>query len=53
MTVRELRQMLTHVNDQSMTIKELRAILFREEEQDKELTDADMIAMTWPKKEEE
>lgn len=53
MTYRELRQMLTHVDNQQMTVKELRALLFQVEEQDEELTDSDMRVLTWKKKEEE
>ena len=37
MTIRELRQMLTEINNQNMTIQELRSILFVQENQDKEL----------------
>ena len=49
MTVRELRQMLTEVENQEMTVKELRAILFEQEEQDKELEASDLLTMTYGK----
>lgn len=38
MTIRQLRQMLTEVDNQEMTIRELRAALFEQQEQDEELT---------------
>ena len=37
MTIRELRQALTEINNQNMTVQELRAILFEQEDQDKEI----------------
>ena len=46
MTIRELRQTLTEINNQGMTIKELRAILFEQEEQDKVICPYDMLKMT-------
>ncbi len=49
MTARELRKMLTEVDNQEMTIKELRKILFDLEEQDKELEDNDLMRITWGK----
>lgn len=52
MTYRELRQMLTHIGNQQMTVRELRALLFQVEEQDEEMTDVDMIVLTHKAKEE-
>lgn len=46
MTIRELRQALTEINNQNMTVKELRAILFEQEEQDKEICPYDLLKMT-------
>lgn len=46
MTIRELRQMLTEINNQNMTIQELRSILFEQENQDKELCPYDLLKMT-------
>lgn len=37
MTVRELRELLYHMNNQEMTVKELRNILFNVENQDDDL----------------
>lgn len=37
MTVRELRELLFHVDNQEMTVKELRNILFKVENQDDEM----------------
>lgn len=49
MTTRELREMLTAVENQEMTIRELRAILFEVEKQDEEITETDMLRMTFKK----
>ena len=46
MTVRELRQMLTNVEDQDMTIRQLRDILFDVEDQDEKLEDTAVARMT-------
>ena len=47
MTIRELRQVLTEIDNQGMTVQELRAILF--EEQDKTLEEMDLFKMTYGK----
>ena len=49
MTIRELRRILTAVEDQEMTIKELRALLFEIDDQDDEITYDDMIRLTYGK----
>ncbi len=49
MTTRELRQMLTEVENQNMTVKELRAILFEVEDQDAELKPVDLMKLTFGK----
>lgn len=49
MTTRELRQMLTEVENQNMTIKELRDLLFKVEEQDMELKPVDLMKLTFRK----
>ena len=46
MTIRELRQALTEIKNQNMTVKELRAILFEQEDQDKEVSPYDLLKMT-------
>ena len=46
MTARELRQILTAVEKQEMIVKELRNILFEMEDQDKELSEVDIIKAT-------
>ena len=46
MTIRELRQVLTEIENQNMTVKELRAILFEQEDQDREICPYDMLKMT-------
>ena len=46
MTIRELRQALTEIKNQNMTVKELRAILFEQEDQDREICPYDMLKMT-------
>ena len=46
MTIRNLRQMLTHVGDQEMTIKQLRDILFEVEDQDAELDRTQLEILT-------
>lgn len=40
MTIRELRQALTEIENQNMTVQELRAILFEQADQDKELNNS-------------
>ena len=49
MTIRELRQVLTEIDNQGMTVQELRAILFEQEEQDKTLEEMDLFKMTYGK----
>ncbi len=49
MTTRELRQMLTEVANQNMSVKELRAILFEVEDQDAELKPVDLMKLTFGK----
>ncbi len=49
MTTRELRMMLTAVVNQDMTILKLREILFEVENQDEEITEAEMVRMTFNK----
>lgn len=46
MTIRELRKILTSVDNQELTVKQLRDILFEVEEQDSELTDVGMMELT-------
>ena len=46
MTIRELRQALTEIENQNMTVKELRAILFKQEDQDKKICPYNMLKMT-------
>lgn len=46
MTIRELRQMLTNVEDQDMTIRQLRRILYEIEDQDKALEGTDLARLT-------
>lgn len=46
MTTRELREMLFYVDNQELTVNELRAILFDVVDQDKELTDVTMMFLT-------
>ena len=46
MTTRELRQMLTEVEDQEMTVRELRGILFGIEDQDAEISPIDFMKLT-------
>ena len=48
-TIRELRQVLTEIDNQGMTVQELRAILFEQEEQDKTLEEMDLFKMTYGK----
>ncbi len=45
MTVRELRTILTEVENQQMTIKELRKILFEVNDQDVELAQMDLMKL--------
>lgn len=49
MTTREFRMMLTAVVNQDMTILKLREILFEVENQDEEITEAEMVRMTFNK----
>lgn len=49
MTIRELRQVLTDVDNQEMTIKELRALLFEEEDQEQEANAVNIIRITYNK----
>ncbi|WP_160644800.1 MULTISPECIES: hypothetical protein [unclassified Neglectibacter] len=49
MTISELRNVLTEIENQNMTIKELRAILFVQEDQDKKLADTDLLKITYGK----
>ena len=49
MTTRELRQMLTEVDNQNMTLKEMRDLLFAIEDQDAELKPADLMKLTFGK----
>lgn len=49
MTIRELRQVLTEIDNQNMTVKELRAILFAQDDQDKEITPTDLLKLTYGK----
>lgn len=46
MSARELREMLTEVGNQNMTVKELRAILFEMEDQDAELDTKNLMKAT-------
>ena len=41
--------MLTEIDNQGMTVQELRAILFEQEEQDKTLEEMDLFKMTYGK----
>lgn len=45
-TIRQLRQALTAIENQEMTIRELRAKLFEQEEQDKEDTSVNDLIET-------
>lgn len=47
LTYRTLRQALTAVEDQNMTIKELRDLLFRIEEQDEAVDENEIRRMTY------
>ncbi|MCD8015144.1 MAG: hypothetical protein LUG99_18615 [Lachnospiraceae bacterium] len=49
MTYRELRQVLTEVDNQQMTVKELRDLLFEIENQDKAIEDNDILKLTFGK----
>lgn len=49
MTIRELRQVLTEVDNQQMTVKELRDILFEIDNQDKVIEDNDILKITFGK----
>ena len=46
MTYRELRQVLTEVEDQELTVKELRAKLYELEDQDAEVTERGLYTLT-------
>lgn len=46
MTVRELRKILTEVENQQMTIRELRKVLFDVNNQDVELAPMDLMKFT-------
>lgn len=48
-TIRELRQVLTEIDNQNLTVRELRAILFEQEEQDRELHENDLFKLTFGK----
>lgn len=47
LTYRTLRQVLTAVSDQEMSVKELRAILFQIEEQDESVDDTEITKVTY------
>ena len=49
MTIRELRQALTNVDNQDMTIRELRALLFEEEDQEQEADTVNIMGITYNK----
>ena len=49
MTIRELRQVLTDVDNQDMTIRELRALLFEEEDQEQEANLVNIMRITYNK----
>lgn len=49
LTYRTLRQVLTAVSDQKMTVKELREILFQIEEQDEEVEESKIMMLTYNK----
>lgn len=46
-TIRQIRQALTAIDDQEMTVKELRAKLFEQEEQDTENTSVNDLIETF------
>lgn len=46
MTVRELRNILTEVENQEMTVRELREILFEIDEQDQEISERKLAEIT-------
>lgn len=46
MTTRELRQILTAVDNQDLTVRELRQILFQIDEQDQEITTGKVAEIT-------
>jgi len=46
MTVRELRKILTVVENQNLTVRELRHILFDQTEQDAQITEAALTFLT-------
>ncbi|MDE6260390.1 MAG: hypothetical protein K2M42_05940 [Oscillospiraceae bacterium] len=45
-TIRELRQALTTIENQNLSVRELRAILFEQEDQDRELDSDDLFKLT-------
>lgn len=47
LTYRTLRQALTAVSNQDMSVKELRAILFQIEEQDEAVDDSEITRITY------
>ena len=46
MTFRELRNILTEVENQEMTVRELREILFEIDEQDQEISERKLAEIT-------
>lgn len=46
MTIRELRQLLTDVDNQGMTVRELRALLFAEDDQEQEANFRNIVRIT-------
>lgn len=52
MTVRELRNILFHVENQELTVKELRGILFDITLQDNEITESEIVRITRTNKED-
>lgn len=49
MTIRKLRQALTEIDNQNLTVRELRAILFEQEEQDRKLHENDLFKLAYRK----
>ena len=49
MTIKELRLVLSEIDNQSMTIKDLRSILFAQEDQDQVLNNMDLFRLTYGK----
>lgn len=52
MTVKELRNILFHVENQELTVRELRGILFDINLQDSEITESEIARITRTNKEE-